>query len=716
MISNTGKLIRPVLLAAMAFAATGLYAGGPATYTYTGNHFTSGGYPYTDSITGYFITSALAANLSAADITSAVSTFSFSDGINILTPANASASETRFVVSTDAVGNIASWDVTLISNAPPPNNNAIITCRGISTYFNSCPNGPGDLAYESNGQFEGYNQADAGTWSGLATSGLPVIAQSGVVSSASFQPGIVPGSFMTILGANLAPVTDNWANAVVDGNLPVSLDGVSVSVGGQPAYISYVSPTQINAVAPNVGTGTEPVIVTTPNGASQPFMAIAQSVEPAFFQWGNYAVATHLDYSPAAANGTLSVSTAPAAPGEVIILWGTGFGPTTPPAPEGVEVPSGTVYYAANPVTVTVGTTPATVYSTALSPGFSALYQVAIQIPMALADGDYPVVAAASGVQSPAAALITVAALRIQSLTFSTNTVPGGGSVMGTLTLTGVAPPGGVSVSLSSSDSAATVPATITVPAGATAVTFTVSAGAVSTNQSATIIATLGGNSVQASLTLAPTVNPQCANISGNWNASESGTANFSVVAPIESDMFSNPVSGSGTVTITQAGCSIQYDPVGESGLIGTGLTPAQLTEIMRTGTVSGNNVTVTGILALVDTVAAALAGVTNIQVSSNVVNASGQLAGGVITLHETGMFAATGDYSYQGQTGSFTLTITSSSVATFDQAFGNTPAASARSQARSTRSVWLRVAPGQEEISAFLRAALGKVFIIGGK
>jgi len=57
---------------------------------------------------------------------------------------------------------------------------------------------------------------------------------------------------------------------------------------------------------------------------------------------------------------------------------------------------------------VTIGTTQATVYGAALAPGFAGLYQVAIQIPASLADGDYPVVATIPGASSPSTTLITV--------------------------------------------------------------------------------------------------------------------------------------------------------------------------------------------------------------------------------------------------------------------------------------------------------------------
>jgi uncharacterized protein (TIGR03437 family) len=243
------------------------------------------------------------------------------------------------------------------------------------------------------------------------TPSAPAIAPSaGLVNGASFQAGIVPNSWITIVGTNLSSKTDTWANAVAaNGALPQSLDGVSVSVGGQPAYISYISPGQINALAPNVAPGNVSVTVTNSNGTSSRVTAVVQMVQPAFFHWGNYAVATRTDYSYAVKNGAISgLTTVPAKPGDVIILWGIGFGATVPPAPAGVLVPLGGSYNTANAVTVTVGGATATVYGAALTPGQAGLYQVAIQIPTTLADGDYPVIATVSGTPSPSSTLITV--------------------------------------------------------------------------------------------------------------------------------------------------------------------------------------------------------------------------------------------------------------------------------------------------------------------
>ena len=100
----------------------------------------------------------------------------------------------------------------------------------------------------------------------------PLIADKGIISAGAFGAftSVAPGSWIEIYGTNFAADSRLWSGADFNGvNAPTSLDGTKVTVGGQSAFIDYISPTQVNAQVPsNVGTGSQPVILTTTAGGS----------------------------------------------------------------------------------------------------------------------------------------------------------------------------------------------------------------------------------------------------------------------------------------------------------------------------------------------------------------------------------------------------------------------------------------------------------------
>jgi hypothetical protein len=92
----------------------------------------------------------------------------------------------------------------------------------------------------------------------------------------------------------------------------------------------------------------------------------------------------------------------------------------------------------------------------------------------------------------------------LSAIALNPSSVKGGSPSTGTVTLSGPASSGGAVVYLTSSASAATVPASVTVAAGATSATFTVNTTAVTTSTPATISATYGGATKTASVTVTP--------------------------------------------------------------------------------------------------------------------------------------------------------------------------------------------------------------------
>lgn len=226
----------------------------------------------------------------------------------------------------------------------------------------------------------------------------PAITSSGVVNGASYAAGIAPGSWVAIFGQNLAATSRTLTSAdVVNGTLPTSLGGVTVTIDGQPAFLYYVSPTQINLQAPSSSnTGTVSVTVSNSAGTSSAASAMLQGVSPALFTSGKYAAAVRID-------GTVIDGTTGARSGDVLELYGTGFGPTVPTVAAGVVFEGSAP--TSNAVTITIGDVPSTVSFAGLVG--AGLYQINVVVPT-LADGDYAVVCQVAGISTQSGVVLKV--------------------------------------------------------------------------------------------------------------------------------------------------------------------------------------------------------------------------------------------------------------------------------------------------------------------
>jgi uncharacterized protein (TIGR03437 family) len=235
----------------------------------------------------------------------------------------------------------------------------------------------------------------------------PASRVNSVVNAASYQPAIASGGFVSIIGTGFGNSTRTWTSSDFSGNnLPTSLDGVSVTINSKAAYVEYISPTQINAIAPDDDTiGQVQVQVTTPQGPSFSGTVLKQNMSPAFFTYQSatttYVAALHLDGTLV---GSAGPSSRPAVPGEVIEIYGTGFGPTDP------AVPTSQLFSQPAPLSLSAtvsirGVNAQVQWAGIVSPG---LYQLNVQIPN-VAAGDQPVQANISGFQSVANAFLAVA-------------------------------------------------------------------------------------------------------------------------------------------------------------------------------------------------------------------------------------------------------------------------------------------------------------------
>jgi len=242
---------------------------------------------------------------------------------------------------------------------------------------------------------------------------------SSAISAGAFgaYPALAPGSWIEIYGTNFAVGTQEWAGGDFDAGFgPTKTGGVTVTIGGRPAFISYVSPTQINAQVPaGVGLGSVPLVVTTPTGSSAPFSITAETTKPgmlapASFRVGGtqYAVALFSDnrtyvLPPGAIAG---VQSRRARVGETIILYGTGFGTVSPSVAPGQLAQQ--LNSLTSPLVVRFGGTQATVSYAGLAPNFVGLYQFNVVVPSIGASDSVPLSFTLGGVSSTQSLSIAV--------------------------------------------------------------------------------------------------------------------------------------------------------------------------------------------------------------------------------------------------------------------------------------------------------------------
>lgn len=260
----------------------------------------------------------------------------------------------------------------------------------------------------------------------VITTPLPQISSGGIVGAGLSLPAqhtLAVGGIATIFGLNFAP--DGTGRKVgpadlINGKVPVNFAGVCVQVGTVRAPVFAVYPGQINFQLPSVASGSVAVRVLTGCDTSSQLQSGPENVTisdtaPEFFYFVQNTSGKNPVVAVDAINGALlGTSTllgggfTPAQPGEIVSVYGTSFGATTPPVAPG-DFPIGI-----GPVNgqyrVTLGgkdLDASDVFYAGVS-GSPGLYQLNFRVPANAPNGDLSLVLTIGSASSPAGAYLTV--------------------------------------------------------------------------------------------------------------------------------------------------------------------------------------------------------------------------------------------------------------------------------------------------------------------
>lgn len=246
----------------------------------------------------------------------------------------------------------------------------------------------------------------------------PTISQGGVVQVGNFGAGtrISSGTYIEIFGRDLSLATRSWAGGDFNnGVAPTNLDNVQVKVDGKAAFVNFISPTQVNAVVPDgIAEAPVQVTVTTAGGTSDPITVTGAKqspgilAPPGFIVGGRqFVVAQFADGTFAGRVGLISgVTFRTPRPGDRLVIYGVGFGTTTPPVPAGMIVTTTTDL--GSTFSIQVGSAPATAEFKGLSPTFVGLYQFNLVVPNVQA-GEQEIVMTIDGVKTQSGVFLTTA-------------------------------------------------------------------------------------------------------------------------------------------------------------------------------------------------------------------------------------------------------------------------------------------------------------------
>ena len=178
-----------------------------------------------------------------------------------------------------------------------------------------------------------------------------------VVNAASFTTDFAPGTAISIFGLGLARANSE----------------TTVEIGGQAAQVIFATPFQVNAVVPlGLAAGSWPLRLTSAFGSSEAQVEVRETSPAVFRLSASQAAVTNQD-------GSLNTPNNPAPRGQVVVVYGTGFG--------AVDAGQGGLRRTVAPVSVRGGGVDLPVVYAGLTPGSIGLYQLNVQLPADMPPG-----------------------------------------------------------------------------------------------------------------------------------------------------------------------------------------------------------------------------------------------------------------------------------------------------------------------------------------
>lgn len=259
----------------------------------------------------------------------------------------------------------------------------------------------------------------------LTAAFLAINAVTGGANSIPAVTSISANGYFTVYGVgfttNATLQRGLQGSDIVNNSLPTNLANTCVNVGNTRAFLSYVSATQINAIAPALpSTGPVPVSVVVNCGTGTELTSPSTNVaiaaaSPEFLYW----VANASGQNPVIALDAVSGANigAPglipgltfraAKTGDILTFYGISFGKTgSGPLPGAIPSAADAV---AGTISLTIDGKAVTPSYVGVTPGSAGLYQMNATIPAGLTAGNNAVVLTINGVSTPSGGYLTVA-------------------------------------------------------------------------------------------------------------------------------------------------------------------------------------------------------------------------------------------------------------------------------------------------------------------